>query len=477
MIFEIYVGATIAITAGRFIYHRWIEDKPRKPRPADIELPRVEQGTPLPLVYGRCRVRAPVVVWTGNYRSPNEDSSVYSLDVLFVVGTPFYTGRAELMFNGLWYGDIRIGTGVATSTDDPGGIGNVFDFVSSQSPEFYDFFASGHFFAASPIQVASAALRNRMVTGGVADSLIPGYRRQILCAMLGNNTETSGMKIGTSPEVRSVNFEIRALSTGSASFLGQTLADDADPAAVIYDLLTGFFGKIGLEGSRVGIISFQNASLTLFNESHGYSRSFEQGDDAANMIADVLRQIDGILYEEPTTGQITIKLVRFDYNVNDLDDINPDNASPAGDGWYSVQGLSETYNAIRLTFTDRDKEYQDGIEVAQNMANVVAQGGRLRSLDLHMPGICTRALAQKVASRELAAVSSPLAKASVLCDRSFYPMRPGDVATFTWPELGIDHMVMRIVAVDLGTRHDGKIRIDMMRDIFDVSLGAFPIPA
>jgi hypothetical protein len=38
-------------------------------------------------------------------------------------------------------------------------------------------------------------------------------------------------------------------------------------------------------------------------------------------------------------------------------------------------------------------------------------------------------------------------------------------------------MVMRIASINFGTLHDGAIRIDLIRDIFDVSNGAFPVAA
>jgi hypothetical protein len=38
-------------------------------------------------------------------------------------------------------------------------------------------------------------------------------------------------------------------------------------------------------------------------------------------------------------------------------------------------------------------------------------------------------------------------------------------------------MVMRVVRADLGQLHKGEITLDLIRDIFDVSLGAFPVPS
>jgi hypothetical protein len=162
--------------------------------------------------------------------------------------------------------------------------------------------------------------------------------------------------------------------------------------------------------------------------------------------------------------------------INELDDINPDNAEPGNGSWYSIQGWSETINQVRVTFTDRDANYGDGVVVGQNMANVIAQGGKLRSTDIHFPGCCTKTLANRLASRELAVVSRPMVKATVVVNRQFHDKVPGDVVTFTWPKLNIDRMVMRIVSIDLGQLHSNQITLNLMRDVFDVSNGAFPAP-
>jgi len=90
------------------------------------------------------------------------------------------------------------------------------------------------------------------------------------------------------------------------------------------------------------------------------------------------------------------------------------------------------------------------------------------------PGVCTSTSATRIAARELNAISQPMVKATVKVSRAFYQHRPGDVVTFTWPDLGINKMVMRIAGVDFGQLHDPSITMQLMRDVFDVQGGAFP---
>lgn len=526
MIIEI---ATVAFLVSSYVYHRWIENHP-KPIPDILTSPRVDEGATIPLLYGRCRVHAPILAWAGSQRQiprPN-GRFAYFLDMFYVVGVPFY-GGGTVALDLVFAGDVALflnpaSTGVSSHIvfEDPPGHGirsipywgtstsdklNYFvdnkparvfhdDLTNMVNFGLVEFFIgsstqqiSGGNDLADPISDTEGVLRadpmnnmyvyltddgfdtinyNPRLNPNIPASLIPSYRNVATCCLY-------HWCNGDGINLRSYGFEVTALQTGSAADFGHDFGQEADPASVIYDLLTSPFGKLALLADKIDLPSFQAASSTLLAEGHGYSRVIEQADDALNIINDVLKQIDAVLYPEPTTGKLALKLIRNDYDVTQLDDINPDNNAEAPrSGWYSVPAFSETLNQVRVTFTDRASFYADGLVIGQNMANAVGQGTKLRSVDLRFVGCCTRALAQKIASRELAVVSQPLAKATLVVNRSFYLKRPGDVVTLTWPDLGINKMVMRIARVNLGQLHAGKITIDMMRDIFDVSLGAFP---
>jgi hypothetical protein len=506
-----FVMAELALWTASFVYHYWPRD-PKQPPPGAVGgVPRTDEGAPLPLIYGRCRVRAPVLAWIGNWRVnlSSSNSAGYQADMLFIVGVPFYGGGATIQQ--IFAGDFRLfliptppgeaapnvgvtaagarpGKSMFTSSnaatvyggeDGNGGIRGDIEFFDGRPDQLLSDYVNDH-----DIDNNLTILQTRQTLAKwvndehiadpahVDETLMPGYRNQSMCLLW-------QWSIGRIPNFTSYSFEVTSLSTGTAADLGSSLPNDADPAAVIYDLLTSPWGKLGFPASKVDRDSFQAASATLLGEGHGYSRAIEQADDATTIIGDVLRQADAMLYEEPTTGQLVLKLVRNDYGDPALlPRINPDNARPADADWYQVQGWSETLNQVRLTFTDRQNNYADGLAVAQNAANASSQDSRgLRSTDLKFVGCCTRELAEKLAARELAAVSHPLVTATVIVNRSFHTARPGSVYALTWPELGIQNMVMRVVRADLGQLHKGEITLDLIRDIFDVSLGAFPVPA
>lgn len=497
MFFQIAVGV---LMFSDYVYHRWTENDDAaaaRGKPGEMSVPRTMEGAPLPLIYGTFRVQSPVLAWVGNwFTEPLSGRFKYFLDYLWMVGVPFNGGTASLV--AIYAGNINVPLLLRDTSVDPaawnhpgrtrylahnatevfggdgkgGGIqGEVAFFDGRSTQRLSDGINHGDF-TIDYTEVQAYLTGDRPAPGdpntvysSLDASLIPGYRNQALCFLYSWGGSES-------PTILAYSFVVRALSTGSASDLGNSLADDADPAAVIYDLLTSPWGKLALPTSKIDLVSFAAASTTLVSENHGYSMAVETTTDATQIIGDILRQIDGVMYEEPTTGKMELHLVRNDYNLADLTDINPDNAILTE---YSVQAWSETFNQVRVMFTDRANAYAEGVATGQNGANVMNQGGKLRSTDIRFAGCCERALAQRLASRELAATTRPLAKATVVVDRSFYLARPGQVFTLTWPELGISGMVMRVARVDLGQLHKGEITLNLMRDVFDAAQGAFPI--
>ncbi len=502
----------LGIVVGDFIYHRWVEDHPALPTAPQIQLPRTAEGSPIPIVYGQCRLRSPIVVWADNYLVPGVPyhpwnggafggtPDHYSVDILFCLGVPFYSTPASgfafpSTLLGGWAGDTPMGMTINNVAS--GSAAQAF-YVGPSSPASTVFSFTGVYYrgtwdqsvldASSAFGTTPATIPGMPSNGMFPDFVIydvssagtslfaaarqsndianiPGARGQMMLY--------AHIALGSSPSISGFSFEVLSLQTGTVSDLGNSLGSDADPASVIYDLLTAPWGKLGLPRSGVDTPSFQVASNTLFSELHGFSRAFEQPADADAIIKSILAQIDGVLYQEPTTGALILKLIRFDYDPNALDDINPSNMEKPGVGWYTVQGWAEVPNQVRVTYLNRADNYAEAVAVAQDPSLVVANGDRIRSVSVRFDGCCTEFLAQQLAARELAAVGRPMVKATVVVNRSFYGKRPGDVVTLTWPELGIDHMVMRIAAIDFGQLRSGKIRMQLMRDVFDQRVGAF----
>lgn len=498
--FLVQLGITGGVMLGNYIYHRLNPEPP--PEPQAFTRTKVEEGRPFTLAFGRCLVRQPVQAWIGEQRARLNPGGLdgdtywqgaqflYDYEALFNICIPFQEGTQKI--HAIYAGDVRIPDEDAAHPEAPGtysllseltGEGN---FEGDSRPcfpwahytaaedngsayeiggkvEFYNGAATQEFIVGVSANNAAAT---RMFAMGVDASVIPGYRGY-LSIFLGSRT-TGRWGIGNTPHAQQLAFEISTYPATQyyTSFIPFTVGVEANPADVIAAVLCDSFGKLDLETARLDATSFRLAGETLLSEGHGYSRAWEDRVEAAAIIADVLRQIDGVLYEEPTTGLLVLKLIRADYDPNALLEVNPSTCDEVSS--FAAGGWTNTVNKIRVVFEDRADEYRDNSATAQNMANAVGQDGETREEVLQFRGVKTSTLADFIAGRELAFRSRPLARCRVKVDRTFWNTRPGDVVRMTWPKLNIAGRVFRVGHVSRGTAAENVVYLDLVEDYFYV---------
>src|SRR5690349_14671760 len=107
MIFE---AISLGLMVADWAYHRWWDDRPEvKPAERRFRVQRVDNGAPVGMFYGRCRVRQPVVSWLDNVAYDADSiggiGNSYQLKILFTLGLPFYGGTNTV--HGMWIGDQK----------------------------------------------------------------------------------------------------------------------------------------------------------------------------------------------------------------------------------------------------------------------------------------------------------------------------------------------------------------------------------
>jgi len=109
----------------------------------------------------------------------------------------------------------------------------------------------------------------------------------------------------------------------------EEIAGDANPAAMVYDLLTDIRWGLGIAAGQIDVASFVAAGVTLKSEAFGLSMILESPEHAKEMIAEILRHVDGLVFTDPTTGLIAMKLVRGGYDLSTAPVVNEDKRSRA----------------------------------------------------------------------------------------------------------------------------------------------------
>lgn len=280
--------------------------------------------------------------------------------------------------------------------------------------------------------------------------------------------------VGTSNYLKPIAFVLRRIPDPLGQGAGvANISGDANPALMIYELLTSLDYGLGIPGSAINASSFMAAAVTLHGEGLGISMQIDTPGSADQLIGEMLRHCDGLLYTDPATGLWTIVLARADYDPTMIPVLDVDSVIGTPD--FSRGSWSETSNLVNIRFLSRVNNFNTRTVRAYDPANVKVTG-EVRPQTIDFNGISKETAAQLVATRVLKTLTYPLAKMKLVANRKAWNFRPGGVFRFTWAPLGISNQVFRITRIGYGELTDGKISMDVVEDIFGISSVAFDVP-
>lgn len=294
--------------------------------------------------------------------------------------------------------------------------------------------------------------------------ILPHYRR-VCYAVLRR------MNLGKSPAPQPWWFVVRRIP----DVLGQTsFADidgDANPVEIIYEVITDDFWGLGRSADLIDLAAFQAVGQTLAAEGLGVSMVLRNQSEAAEVIRNVLEHINGVLYQDPETGLITIKLIRDDWTLGALPRLTPSDGRLES---FRRGSWRETVNETRVRYTDRGRRFTTATAQAQNLASVQAMG-EVISQTVDLPGLSNHDTAQEASERRNRSSSVPRAQGRFVADRGASLFHEGKPFVLDWPPRGIE-MVCRVGKVDHGTLVDGAVTIKFVQDVWDLSGVAFGDP-
>jgi hypothetical protein len=434
----------------------------------DFQFPRAKEGDPVPLIWGTVRLKSPNTIWYGDFKAvpitEKVKTGLFSSKTV-ITGYKYYLGLDLALCLGggvkltkIWAGKYVAWTG-SQAVD-----GN----VTITEPELYGgekqrgglvgtaAFYSGGFSQAQDAYLVTNCDANTPRYGGISHIVFKAFY------------------FGTQAQLEPFHFELGRFSDVVSPGHG-VMANglDLNPMEILYDALTSKWGRLGIDVAGIDTASWAAAANTLYTEDNGMSLKLEQPNDGKAVAEEVLRQADGILYQDPETSKIKAKLIRFDYDPNTLPVLTQAIVKDISN--FSKSTWDATFNQCRVTFPNRDKDYADSVAAAQDFANINFQA-RVKSTEVSFPA-CTRAdLASELASRVLAIYSVPLYKCTLKCTRAASFLRPGDVFCLTWEPFFIVKMVMRVQRIDLGDLTNGVVTITCLQDKFAVNNTIFAPP-
>lgn len=475
MAFPWGIVIALLLSAASIALSELLRPKPEleNKRPAglgDFRFPTAIEGRAVPVIWGTIKLDGPNVIWYGNLvQQPIREkiktglfsSRRLTVGFRYFISVDLGICRGEVAaITGVWIGDTRVFDGVAVDGDP----------ITVALPDLFggDDLGNGgmvgnfRVFTGTALAVASTHI-------GQFVSPLPAYRGT--CHLV-----WEGGLVGNSPQIKPWKFEVQRFPNqlgipGGKEIVGMF---DSNPAAVLFEFLTNTDFGLSIPPADIDTASFLAAAETLHAEGNGFSFNLDRSIPTRSFLEEVERQIDGVVLQDPLTAKFTIKLARDDFDIDAVPEITIDNTIELSE--FSRGTWEETSNQVRIGFTDRSRDYFDTFAQAHDLANQRIQENQLVISNQKYPGVKNRTLATDIASRELLALSIPLAKATLVVDRTFWNVRRGDVLAWTDVELGFTKLAVRVLRVDLGELLDNRITIMFVQDIFQAVTAFFGEP-
>ena len=240
-----------------------------------------------------------------------------------------------------------------------------------------------------------------------------------------------------------------------------------NPAHILFECATNRDWGRGLSWNDINVDSFKKAADTLFKEKFGLCFRYNRQDQLQTFIQQVLDHIGAAQYADLSTGKLTLKLIRNDYDPDSLPLFSYDN------GILSVQdddsaSSDSSYNEIVVTYHNPVTN-EDATVRAQNLASIQQVG--LISNSVEYKAIPTQELAARLAERDLEMNAAGITRLIIKFDRRGSFLAPASCFRVSLPDRDIENMILRVGKIE--EQNDGSLLITGVQDVFNLSLTSF----
>jgi len=449
---------TLLLWGATFALSQLLTPKPEieDARPAnlnDFNFPTATEGRIIPLHWGTDLVKGPNVIWYGDLRNypitERVQTSLFNTKRV-TVGHKYHVGfqmgicHGPATLKAIYVGDEPVWTGTQ-STD-----GSIAIDIKGLKGTF-------SFFTGSKTQAKSSYLQQHQ-------SPCPAYRG--LCYGV-----WEGGLVGESTSIKAWSFEIERIPTGLGGGKERVNTADCNPMHLVYEILTDTSWGYGYPSSDIDIADLQTQAATLWTEGNGMSLILANQRNATGIIQEVEKQIDGHFRIDSETGQWKCVLIRGGYSTSGLKTANVSNAEVVE---YSRSSWEGTVNVVRLQYKRRDNDYADGYAQAQDAANMKVQGRKVPAIRSFV-AVRDDTLANKLAWREIRALSYPFAKLRMKTNREFWNSYVGEVILFTWvfDDFSVTEIPFRVTRIEAGNHENPEMLIDAVQDVFSWRAASF----
>ncbi len=286
--------------------------------------------------------------------------------------------------------------------------------------------------------------------------------------------------MGTSAFIRPLKFLVKRtdiLTTGETQWYPSKCVVNTynlNAAHIIRECYTNTEWGFGISTSKLNDTSWTDAADTLYSEGFGLSIKWEdQNQTLGQFVDDVLRHINGQVFQNPDTGLFEIKLLRDDYVEGNLEEFDDSHIVSVQD--YCRGTVYENPNFVLLQYWDTQNN-KPKVLPEYNLAVMLMQNSKIIPYEVEYNGITDDTLARSISARERYELSVFPAKFKITAKRTMGDLKPGDVFKMVWAPGNILEMAVRVFTINYGSLNDGTITLNCMTDVFATHTAVFSEP-
>jgi hypothetical protein len=278
--------------------------------------------------------------------------------------------------------------------------------------------------------------------------------------------------VSRSAYIKPFAFRINRKPAGNIGLvLNQSVnTTDANPANVIYDILTSDTFGAGIPAAQIHTASFIASSFTLKDDDIGASFIWDTDDELSEVLQGLCDLGDLALYTDPSDGLIHLDCIReYDGDLEDLDLFDETNSVVVR---YGSRPPEKVATEVKIKYTDIAAGFTEKTAEWRSIA-MRRLGDNREPLTIRHLGISNAAQAEKIASRDGLAFALPLKEIILRTTRYGWDKVPGEPVRFSWADYGVSEMVCRVARVDRGTARDGVCEVTLVEDRFRYGQSVF----
>lgn len=238
---------------------------------------------------------------------------------------------------------------------------------------------------------------------------------------------------------------------------------DMNGVHIIRECLTDPDWGMGYTDGDIDDTSFTAAADQIFNEMLGVSLLWDRQIKIEEFVDEVKKHIDAAVYVSRDTGKFVIKLIRNDYDPEDLLLLDESNIARVEDP--SRSSFGELINSVTVNYWDITTGKDASLTITDT-AMVQTQGAVINTT-LQYPGFSNARSATIAGQRDLKALSTPGLSCTIYADSDAKDLNIGDAFKFSWAKWGLVEVVMRVANIAYGTGRNNQVRIECTQDNYD----------